>query len=410
MNSLRKESIYLYAIQITNLAIPLLTLPYFTKVLGLAGLGKLGVAQTIFFFMGFVIDFGFTYSASRYISLDKSDKKKIDRTYTNVQLLRLFIYLFTSLVIISIILALNLSHQEKSTYIVAVVSSFSFLLIPNWLFNGLGINSALALMTLLFRALTLIPIFLLVNDSEDYVIAFLIQNSSLIILGIFVSLYIKIKKKVKIDISHLDLNYMKEILKDGFDAFSGSALSVVYTTGIPILVKMTLGDVYVGVYILVERILSILKQLFMPIIQAYYATICILYDRKKISEIKSIMKKITIFYVMITSLALIVNLFIGRWVIEIFFDNQQIVYPYIFISIIGQFVVGLSIITIYGNILPSGNGYVLKKLYAQAAFIFLVIVLVLQNYLTLGIVYFIVIFIELLIVIEAQFYIKKMLR
>lgn len=410
MSSLRKETVYLYIIQISNLAIPLITLPYLTKVLGLTGFGKLGLAQTVFFLMGFLIDFGFTYSASRHISLEKEDSKKVNKIYTNVQLLRLIIYIIVSLILVFYMNLLQVSSQDKTTYVIALISSFSFLLIPSWLFNGLGANSTLAIFTLSFRVLTLIPIFLLVNDTKDYLLAFIIQNTSLLLLGGGISIYLRVKLNIRLRFELTDKIYMKGMFREGFDAFSGSALSVVYTTGVPFIVKLSLGDAFVGIYILVERVLSVLKQLFMPIIQAYYSTICLMYSKNNISEINRINRKIVAFYSLLTILALLFNYLFGRSLIEILFDNQQIIYPYIFISIIGQFVVALSIVAIYGNILPSGNGYILKRIYAKWALLFCMLTMILWDFLSLNIIYTLVIGIEIFIVIEATLFLRKTLK
>lgn len=410
MASLRKETAYLYAIQISNFAIPLLTLPYLTKVLGLAGIGKLGIVQTIFFFMGFLIDFGFTYSASRDISLNSRNEEQLNKIYTNVQLLRFIFFSFVSFILVVILFNLNITEQERLAYIISVVSSFSFVLIPGWLFNGLSRNSILSFFTLIFKILTLVPIFLFVNNSDEYLLAFIFQNSSLIIFGIIILIYVKINQKIKFSIKDIDLFYIRKIFKESFDVFSGSALSIVYTTFVPFLIKISLGDKWVGIYVLVEKILSILKQMFMPIIQAFYAKICILYSENKIQQVQVITKKILILYFLLTVIAIVTNIIFGRLMIELFFNNQQVLFKYIFISIMGQFVVGLSIITMYGGILPSGNGYILKRIYARASVLFISLIVIMWDFLTLDLIYYSVIFVELIIVINAFLFIKNKVK
>jgi len=402
MKNLRKEAIYLYSIQMGNFIIPLLTLPYLTKTLGLVGLGKLGIAQTIFFFMGFLIDFGFTYSASKDVSLNNSNRLNLNKIYTNVQLLRFLIFCVIALISILTILQLDIAIEDRKLYLVAVLSSFSFVLIPNWLFNGLSINSVLSFSSLILKILTLFPIFFLIKDGSDYLLAFIFQNSILVILGVILSIYIGFNKKILINFKYVELNYMKKNLKDGFDVFSGSALSIVYTTLVPILVKKSLGDKWVGIYVLVEKIVSLLKQMFMPVIQAYYARICILYNENKLSEIKSIVNKVFLFYAGLTFFAIAINALFGRAIIEVFFNNQQILFKYIFISILGQFVVGLSILVLYGGILPSGNGYILKKIYAKASIFFFILIAFMWDFLTLDLIYYAVITVELMIVINAS--------
>lgn len=407
MANLRKESIYLYTIQVSNFAIPLLTLPYLTKVLGLAGLGKLGIMQTIFFFMGFLIDFGFTYSAAREISLAKGCEKKISKIYTNVQLLRFLFFLLISIILVVAIYNLNINKEDKFIYSISILSSLSFVFIPNWLFNGLSKNSILAIFTLIFKILTLIPIFLIVQNSNEYLLVFIIQNSSLLILGFAVSIYILISEKIKFSIIYIDFCYIKIILKESFNVFSGSVLSVVYTTFVPILIKISLGDKWVGIYVLVEKILSVLKQMFMPIIQVFYAKICVLYNEKKINEINFIIKRIFVLYLLMTVIAILTNLIFGQYIVKLLFDDQQILIKYVYISIVGQFVVGLSILTIYGGILPSGNAFILKRIYLKACILYLFLVLLTWKFLTLDLIYFLVIFVEFIIVINAYLFVKK---
>lgn len=407
MANLRRESLYLYTIQISNFAIPLLTLPHLTKVLGLSGLGKLGIMHTIFFFMGFLIDFGFTYSAAREISLAKGCQKKISKIYTNVQLLRLLIFLFISVILVIFICNLSINKEDRLIYVISILSSLSFVFIPNWLFNGLSKNSILAFFTLIFKILTLIPIFLLVQNSNEYLLAFIIQNSSLIVLSFVVSIYVLIGEKIKFSVVDIDFDYIKIILKESFNVFSGSALSIVYTTFVPFLIKISLGDKWVGVYVLVEKILSVLKQMFMPIIQVFYAKICVLYNEKKINEIKFIIRRIFVLYLLLTGTAILATLIFGQYLVKLFFDNQQILIKYIYISIVGQFVVGLSILTIYGGVLPSGNAFILKKIYLRACILYIFLVFVTWNFLTLDIVYFSVIFVEFIIVINAYLVVKK---
>lgn len=406
MTNLKKETIYLYVIQISNFAIPLITLPYLTKVLQLEGLGKLGLAQSIFTFMGFVIDFGFSYSASRIVSLNKG-LHELNKIYTNVQAIRWMIFGFLSIVSILIIYLINLTESEKNIYMVAVLSSISFVLIPSWLFNGLSKNSILSFFTLVFRVLTLIPIFMIVTNKEDYLYAFFIQNTSLVVLGLIVSIYIKYKENIKYSLKMLDLKVLKDFFIDGFNVFSGSALSVIYTTGVPILIRIVLNEYWVGVFILVERIMSVLKQMYMPIMQAYYAKICQLYGSNNKVEIKLITRRIILFYSSLSFLALIVHILIGRWVIDIFFNAQQILFHYIIFSIIGQFVVGLSIVYIYGNILANGSGYILRRIYSKAALLFLILVIVLNRILNLDLIYGIVILTELYVVFSAIRFIKE---
>ena len=404
MASLKKESIYLYLIQASNFIIPLVTLPYLTKVLGLSSLGKLGIAQSIFFFIGFIVDFGFTYSAARDISLSNDAEEK-NKIFINIQFLRLLIFVLIALV--SSIFVLTLNSSENELYLIAIFSSISFVLIPAWYFNGISSNSILALYTLLFKVLMLIPIFLFVKDESDYVIAFIVQNASLIILGVIIISYIKIKEKIRIKIEYLNIHYSLKKLSEGFDTFSGSAISIIYTTGVPFIIKLALGDYWVGVYVLVEKIVSILKQMFTPIMQACYSKICKLYESDSYREINKLNKIILSIYFFLVVVAMIFNYCFGDFIIEKFFGNQKILIEYIFYSIVLQFIVGCSLILIYGNIIPAGGGYLLKKIYIISAIIFSMLIFCFFDILTLSSIYYIIMITELCIVVFSVYLMKN---
>ncbi len=98
MSDIKKESIHLYIVQIANYLVPLITLPYLTSTLTLNGMGKLGLAQSLFTIVQAFIDFGFTYTASRNVSLNINNKTIISKIYTNVQTARFLIFLVILLI------------------------------------------------------------------------------------------------------------------------------------------------------------------------------------------------------------------------------------------------------------------------------------------------------------------------
>ena len=139
MSNIRKESIHLYIIQFVNYIVPLISLPYLTQVLTLNGMGKLGLAQSIFLLAQALIDFGLTYTAGREVSLHLESKKELRKIYTNVQFLRFLLYLSLSLVASIVLYCIDVN--DKSLYYIAIISSGAFVFLPLWVFNGLSKNS-----------------------------------------------------------------------------------------------------------------------------------------------------------------------------------------------------------------------------------------------------------------------------
>ncbi|HCJ3408385.1 TPA: oligosaccharide flippase family protein, partial [Klebsiella pneumoniae] len=64
-----RETIYLYLVQISNIILPLVLVPYLAHVLGVEFFGKLSYAQAISYIAIFFVDFGFNFSAARNIGI-----------------------------------------------------------------------------------------------------------------------------------------------------------------------------------------------------------------------------------------------------------------------------------------------------------------------------------------------------
>ncbi|HCR3764252.1 TPA: oligosaccharide flippase family protein, partial [Citrobacter freundii] len=75
MNLFIKNSVAVLLMQGLNYVIPLISLPYLTRVLGVYDYGILSTILTVGSYLVLCIDFGFNLSATRKISANKNNKK-----------------------------------------------------------------------------------------------------------------------------------------------------------------------------------------------------------------------------------------------------------------------------------------------------------------------------------------------
>lgn len=369
MSAIRKESIHLYVIQFANYVVPIISLPYLTKVLTLDGVGRLGLAQAVFVLAQALIDFGFTYTAGRDVSLNLDDKKELSSIYTNVQFLRFLIFLILVIISSLILYFIDFNSDDKLLYFLAIISSGAVVLMPLWVFNGLSKNSVFSQYLIFFKIITLFLLFLFVKSVEDYLIAFLILNSSMIFLGIPIYLYLK-KNNIEYDLKVINFKAIKLYFNNGFNVFIGTFLSMTYTNFIPFFIKFFTNDYWVGVYIVVERLMSVLKQMYMPIIQASYGKICQYFEQDNKFAYRSIVKKISFIFLGVSVIAFLGNIFLGEYVIYYLLNNEQVAYKYTFMSMFISFIVSISIILTYCFFLARGLGRNLKWIYIVASLFF----------------------------------------
>ena len=68
-------------LQALNIFLPLLTFPYLIRVLEIENFGLVMFAQSFVYYFAIFIDFGFDYSATREISINRHNKKKSNRNF-----------------------------------------------------------------------------------------------------------------------------------------------------------------------------------------------------------------------------------------------------------------------------------------------------------------------------------------
>ena len=80
-------------IQIMSLVLPLITLPYLTRVLGVNAFGQVAFAQIIFQYFIMITDWGFSWSATKEVALVKHDREKLSALFLKTWLAQLFLLL-----------------------------------------------------------------------------------------------------------------------------------------------------------------------------------------------------------------------------------------------------------------------------------------------------------------------------
>lgn len=380
---MKKEVFSLYIVQLANMIVPILVFPYFVKILGIEGMGKIGFSQTLIMLFSFIIDFGFNLSGARTVSIYEQQGKSYHDVYSNILIFKFLLFLMLTLACLFITFFLPITTDDLTIIWLTLLASLSSVLIPNFIFNALSINSKLAIITLIIRIISLLPIFILVKQKQDYLLAIGLQILPSLIVGFCAQFYLIQRLKVKFSFTYYQKKLLIEQVKDAFHNFSASFLTFGFTYGIPLFIKASLGDAALGIYTLVDKIIMVLRQLYNPIVQAFYAKVCILYEQQNWLEYKKLLTKITLIFLVIGLTAWFGNFLVGGWLLKLIFGTVEKLSFYLNIAIITQIIISLAIILVNFYILPSNQAYVLKKFYAIGFLLFLPVMYILQYYLKL---------------------------
>ena len=172
--SLRVNVAALGVLQIANYLIPLITLPYLTRVLGIEAFGKVAFVQVVMQFCILLTDYGFSWSATSQIAANRTDRSFVSRTFMATWTAQWLLVLLALLILTICTMTVPLLKQDASLYLLGFLLIIGNVLFPMWLLQGLERLKEAAVIQLSSRLVTLPLLFILVTSPADTQMAVLI--------------------------------------------------------------------------------------------------------------------------------------------------------------------------------------------------------------------------------------------
>lgn len=194
ISSLKKNLLYNTLYQILTIAIPLVTTPYVSRVLGAEGIGRYSYAFSIVtYFMMFAM-LGVNNYGNRSIAMVRDDAKKLSKTFCSIYIFQLL----TSLIMICIYVLYVLTYyDDKIIGWIMLLYLFATAIDINWFFFGLEQFKITVIRNTIIKVLTVVAIFVFVKDKTDvYIYACIYMIGSLLSQ---MYLWAMIKRYVKFD-------------------------------------------------------------------------------------------------------------------------------------------------------------------------------------------------------------------
>ncbi len=198
MKSLKKNFIYNITYQILTLIIPLITVPYVSRVVGVSGIGTYSYTYSIVYYFMIIAMLGLNNYGNRTIAMVRDDKVKLTKTFKEIRLLQIISSL--GAIILFTIFTLSFGTKYLTIYLIESMYLLSCMFDINWFFFGLEEFKKTVIRNAIIKILSLVLIFTLVKSSSDLLIYISILSGSTLlsqlILWVFVKEFIDSKIKV----------------------------------------------------------------------------------------------------------------------------------------------------------------------------------------------------------------------
>lgn len=301
------------ALQIFSYILPLITLPYLVRVLGVDRYGLVMFAQSVIIFFNIIVDYGFNLSATREIAINRGDKKKVTEIYSSVMIIKVLLLIFSFIVLCLAILTFDRFSSDANLYLITFLTVVGQALFPIWYFQGMERMKYITLINLVSRIVFAVAIFLFVHQESDYMLVPFLNGLGAC-LGSICSLLI-LKSMIKQEFKWQNYKVVASHFKDSTRFFLSRIAVSIYTSANAVIIGIFTNNTMVGYYSIAEKIYGAIQALYGPVNQALYP-----YVAKERNV--GFYKKLLLFICLINTSGVLIAYLFGDTIFSILFDRQ----------------------------------------------------------------------------------------
>jgi PST family polysaccharide transporter len=229
MKSLLLKNIsYIGLSQAANYLLPLITLPYISRVVGVQNFGALEYAYIIALYFVQAVEYSFDVSATRRMAAISKRTSMVSRLFSAVLFAKIILWITSSIIFVILIQWIDAFSEYKTIIMIYYCLTISSVFTQNWFFQGLQKLKIIALANVSIKLIFTALLFILVREEKDYIwIALSTALGYLIVSGATFSYSFKIFPGLQIIPPRL--KSITIILKKGFYIFVSGMANKLYT-------------------------------------------------------------------------------------------------------------------------------------------------------------------------------------
>ena len=275
-----------------NMAFPLITYPYVTRVLGVDNIGKYNFASSIIGYLAMISGFGISSYAVREGARLRESKEK-ETMFVNQMFMIGLLTTFCAYLIMIVLCGFDKIEPYTKLIVIHSATLIGNAIGVEWLNSIYEDFAYITARALFFQILSILLMFLFVKSEDDlYVYAMI---SALSGVGGYICNYFHSRKFVRISLTR-DIN-LKKYFRPLLTFFSSNLTTTIFVNSDQTMLGLMCGDYYVGLYAIAVKVYNVFKNIFTSILFVVIPRICILdgqgkeEDRNQLSEmtLKSIL-------------------------------------------------------------------------------------------------------------------------
>lgn len=254
-----KNFLWLISLRGLEFLIPLVTIPYLLRTIGVEKYGLIGFGYAFAAYFGAIVQYGFGVTATRDIARNQNDPREVGRLFSIVIAASASLVILSSSSAVLILLASAKLRDEWPLHVVSLAQVMLQSLFPIWFFQGIERMAFITYLNLVAKVAFIAGLFLLVRGPSDYLYVPLLNCGSAALLLVS-SMWIVAC------IFHVPLNLpswaaVRNALVDGRHAFVNQLAPTLYNNSSTFLLGLVSGTHAVGLYSAATKVVDAVSSL-----------------------------------------------------------------------------------------------------------------------------------------------------
>lgn len=303
------------ALQAISYIIPLITLPYLSRVLSVEKFGLVFFAFAFIQYFMIITDFGFDLSATREIAINRHNQNNLSNIFNSVMIIKFLLLIFCFILLCCLSIFIPKLHENSCIFFLTFIMVIGNVLYPTWFFQGMEHMKYITFLNILSKTTFLILIFIFIKQQSDYVIVPLLNSMGFLVSGILG--FIIAVKRFNIKLYIPKISSIQKQFKYSSEFFISRVSASIYTNTNTFFLGVIGSNLMVGYYVAAEKIYQGINALKSPLCSALYPYVA------KNRDVK-LYRKIFIVSMIIITIILFTIFVFSKNIITIFYGSDMV--------------------------------------------------------------------------------------
>ncbi|WP_245539710.1 oligosaccharide flippase family protein [Riemerella columbina] len=255
-------------LQLVNLLMPLVVLPYLLKTIGFNHYGIIVVAASLVMYFQSLTDYSFAITGTRDVAIFRESKKKLDLIFSKIMTVKLLFLVISLLVISGIVFLIPKFSDYKEIVFLSTGILIGNVLFPDWFFQGIEKMKFITIINTSVKILFTILVFIFIKGKNDFWIYPLLQSLGYVFSGLIALMVILFHYKVKFHF--LKRKKIIQTIKDNFPIFINQFMPVLYNNTSSFLLGIMVSNSAAGIFDSLKKIIDMAIMFIGVISRAFF--------------------------------------------------------------------------------------------------------------------------------------------